>query len=166
MKSNDQVVADQTGSGRSPVALAFVWLIGFSIWFHHFDLPNNHVPRLLLWQSILSFDLLDFFDPQVQAGSAPWSWFFLAQRIPFLGIAFGSAAWAIGSLILRAIGLKLRGCERQFFALCLGIRSCHWQPCALGLTGCLWRWLLIAVPDRAVEIILCRRDRIRADSSN
>lgn len=167
MKSNDQVVADQTGSARSAVLLAFVWLIGFSIWFHHFELPNNQVPRLLLWESILSFDLLDFFDPQDQPGSAPWSWYFLGQRIPFLGIAIGIwiAAWAIGSLVLRLVGLKLHGYEHHFFAICLGLSITSLATLALGLSGCLWRWLLIAVlaVPCVVEAILCRRDPISID---
>lgn len=170
MKSNDQVGAEQDRqsatqwpAGRVPLVVVFAiaWLVGFSIWFHHFDLHNSHAPRWMIWTAI-PFDMLDLVDPPVQPGSAPWSWFFLAQRIPFFCIAvcIWIAAWGYGSLILRLIGPKLPGCEWHFFAMCLGLSSVSLVMLSLGLCGRLMRWPLIislAVPCVVEAVIRARR---------
>lgn len=128
------------------MALAFAWIIGFSIWFHHFDLPNNHISRWLIWTAI-RFDLLDLVDPPVQPGAAPWSWFFLLQRIPFISIAIAVwiAAWGYGSWLLRGLDLKLRDLEQLFFALCLGLSCVSLVMLSLGVCGCLSRWPLMVI---------------------
>ena len=124
------------------LTIALVWLVGFSVWFHSFGLPNNqHVPRWILWAST-PLDLLDVVDPQ-----SPWSWLFVLQRVPFAltAIAIWVGAWALGSHILRWIGVTLSGCERLFFSTCLGLSSVSLVTLLLGVCGYLTRWPLIAV---------------------
>ncbi|MBM4074209.1 MAG: hypothetical protein FJ267_01020, partial [Planctomycetes bacterium] len=92
------------------IGIAFVWMFGFAIWFHSFGLPNNHpATRLMIWSSLV-YDLLDIVDPPVVPNAAPWSWFFLMQRIPFLAIAvlIWIAAIGVGLRILGRLGLCSR----------------------------------------------------------
>src|SRR4051812_20211777 len=101
------------GPGLLSLVIASAWIIGFSVWFHTFDLPNNHVPRSLVWRAI-PLDFMDLLDPPVQRGEVPWSWMFLFQRLPFLfiAIAIWSGAWGQGSLILRFLKIRLSFCEQ------------------------------------------------------
>ncbi len=128
------------------VTLALVWLVAFTAWFHSFGLPNNQpAARWMIWAG-LPFDLLDLLDPPVVKNAAPWSWLFLAQRLPFLLIAgvIWSGAWGLGSLLLR--GLRLReefdSVERSFFACCLGLSAVSLLMLGLGLLGAMSGWLL------------------------
>ena len=128
------------------VVLALVWLVAFTAWFHSFGLPNNPpAARWMIWAG-LPFDLLDLVDPPVVKNAAPWSWLFLAQRLPFLLIAavIWSGAWGLGSLFLR--GLRLReefdSIERCFFACCLGLSAVSLLMLGLGLLGAMSGWLL------------------------
>ncbi len=145
------------------VVLAVVWLLLFTAWFHSFGLPNNQpATRGMVWAG-LPFDLLDLLDPPVVKNSAPWSWLFLAQRLPFLLIAslIWAGAWGLGSLLLR--GLRLREdfdpIERTFFAGCLGLAAVSLMMLGFGLLGAMSRLLLgslLLIPF-AVEIRRARR---------
>ncbi len=128
------------------VAIALLWLVAFTAWFHSFGLPNNPpAARWMIWTG-LPFDLLDLLDPPVVKNAASWSWLFLAQRLPFLLIAvvIWSGAWGLGSLLLR--GLRLRAefdsVERCFFACCLGLSAVSLLMLGLGLLGAMSGWLL------------------------
>ena len=128
------------------VVLALVWLVAFTAWFHSFGLPNNlPAARWMIWTG-LPFDLLDLLDPPAVANAAPWSWLFLAQRLPSLSIAavIWAGAWGLGSLLLR--GLRLRrefdSVERCFFACCLGLSAVSLLMLGLGLLGAMSGWLL------------------------
>ena len=128
------------------VTLALVWLIAFTAWFHSFGLPNNlPAARWMIWSG-LPFDLLDLLDPPVVQNAAPWSWLFLAQRLPFLLIAsvIWSGAWGLGSLLLRGLRLhaEFDSVERCFFACCLGLSAVSLLMLGLGLLGAMSGWLL------------------------
>ena len=136
------------------VVLALVWLVAFTAWFHSFGLPNNlPAARWMIWTG-LPFDLLDLLDPPAVANAAPWSWLFLAQRLPSLSIAavIWAGAWGLGSLLLR--GLRLRrefdSVERCFFACCLGLSAVSLLMLGLGLLGAMSGWLLGGLDRKSV----------------
>ena len=131
------------------VVLAVVWLLLFTAWFHSFGLPNNQpAVRWMVWAG-LPFDLLDLLDPPVIKNAAPWSWLFLAQRLPFLLIAslIWAGAWGLGSLLLRGLRLheSFDPIERTFFAGCLGLAAVSLMMLGLGLLGAMSRLLLGAL---------------------
>lgn len=132
--------------------IGIVWPILFCIWFYSFDLPNNrdqnHDPvyRSQIWQFV-PFELMDLLDPPAELNPVPWSWMFLAQRLPFLGIAtiLWAAALGIGRLELRALKTCSLFCrsERFFFAGCLGLSTLSLLVLGLGLMGLMNRWLFL-----------------------
>lgn len=139
------------------VVVGLVWLFGFAAWFHHLEIPNNHVPRWMFWVAV-PFDLLDLIDPPEETTGGPWSWLFLLQRIPFLLIATAIwlGAWGLGSLGCRALKLGLSGAEHLFFALCLGLSLVSLQTLVMGICGIMTSAVLImalAVP-LALELML------------
>ena len=148
VSASSQINAESARPARRwpRVALALVWLVAFTAWFHSFGLPNNlPAARWMIWTG-LPFDLLDLLDPPAVANAAPWSWLFLAQRLPSLLIAavIWAGAWGLGSLLLR--GLRLRAefdsVERCFFACCLGLSAVSLLMLGLGLLGAMSGWLL------------------------
>jgi hypothetical protein len=125
-------------------AIAIVWVVGFFVWFQSFGFFNNPgAKRWMLWPAI-PFDFLDILDPPIVEGAAPWSWFFVFQRVPFLltAIVIWVGAWGLGSLFLRCIKLDLADCERLFFSTCLGLAIVSLTTLLLGLCGCMNRWPL------------------------
>ena len=114
------------------MVLGLVWLIAFTAWFHSFGLPNNApAARWMIWGK-LPLDLMDLFDPPVIANSAPWSWLYLGQRVPFLlSAAFiWLGAWGMGSLILRGLGLHADTTGEGLHSPVLfdERREEHWRP--------------------------------------
>ena len=156
--------AKRSGIRSLDLVIALAWLIGFSIWFQSFVLPNNPVGRRLLWEAI-PYDIMDLIDPRDQAGSLPWSWFFLLQRIPFITIAIAIwiGAWSIGSLGLRVLDPRIRGAERHFFSLCLGLSIVSLVMLSLGVCGCMSRWPLMALFVASVIAETVNRRRLQAD---
>lgn len=147
------------------LVLALAWFIAFCVWFMSFGIPNGGpVSRWMVW-TVLPFDLLDVFDPPFDPAAAPWSWLFLAQRVPFLLTAglIWLGAWGAGSLVLRGLGLReaFDPAERLFFAGCLGLSGVSLAMLGLGLMGLMNRWplvvLLLAAP--LAEMIWKRRER-------
>jgi 4-amino-4-deoxy-L-arabinose transferase-like glycosyltransferase len=140
----------ETGNRRATgwlsLAVAVVWMLGFSVWFSQFDLPNNHVSRSALWQAS-PYDVMDLFDPPARADEPPWSWAFLLQRVPFLLIAsiIWAGAWGQGSLILRCLPIRLQNGERLFFAGCMGLSSVSLTMLGLGLGGWMSPWALLVL---------------------
>jgi hypothetical protein len=123
-----------------------IWLFGFAGWFHSFLLPNNPVGRWMIW-TMIPFDLMDIIDPPVVAGTAPWSWFFLFQRLPFLLVAglIWIGAWGAGSICLRWMKADLAGLERFFFACSLGLSIVSLATLLIGVCGRLSQWLMAFV---------------------
>ena len=147
------------------LGLAVVWLPGFALWFYSFGLPNNRpAERWMIWSRI-PFDLMDLLDPPVIDGSAPWSWFYLADRLPFFGLAL--LVWVtsvcLGRTELRV--LRLWTCfdrmERLFFAACLGLASTSLLVLGLGLAGIVQggALLLIVLGICGVELQKTWRER-------
>ena len=145
----DDSSKSRNGRGRASslwLALAIVWVVGFCVWFYSFDLPNNNIPRRELWRA-LPYHMLDLVDPPVDPKSAPWSWLFLLQRLPFLaiGIAVWLGAWGLGSPVVRRISFEFTRCERLFFSLCLGLSAVSLIVLCLGLSGQLSPWPLATI---------------------
>lgn len=127
------------------IAAAWIWLFGFAAWFHSFGLGDNGVlPRRELWNSI-AFDLLDLIDPPVDKAAPPWSYLYLLQRLPFFFVAavLWTAAWGLGSSILRGLSVRLAGAERIFFATCLGLSGISLAMLLLGVCGWMSQPLMI-----------------------
>ena len=129
------------------LVFALAWLSFFFCWFNSFSLPNNPgVHRWMLW-TLVPFDLFDLIDPPVITGAAPWSWFFLFQRLPFalIAAAIWIGAWGAGSVALRWIRAKLLGLERVFFSCCCGLSILSVVTLLLGISACLNRGMMIGL---------------------
>lgn len=159
------------GSKRSPRAssgtlvyslpIALMWVIGFSIWFYQFVMPNNDgITRPLLW-SYLPYTLLDWIAPPIDPQRAAWSWLFLLERTPFLAVALAIwiGAWGIGSLILRVTHVNLRGAEGLFFSMCVGLSFTSLLMLGLGIAGLISRWALLGIVIAAVLLEVVLRGR-------
>ena len=132
------------GRSQALLMIAIAWVVGFSIWFYRFGMPNHDgITRPMLWAN-LPFTLLDLIDPPIERNKPTWSWFFLLERIPFLVVAalIWVGAWGIGSLVLRIAKVRLRGCESLFFSLCVGLSFASLTVLGLGLTGLMSCWIL------------------------
>ncbi|MCH8830606.1 MAG: glycosyltransferase family 39 protein, partial [Planctomycetes bacterium] len=131
--------------------LALGWGIAFLIVFFSFDLPNGRpITRLEIWR-LLPFHLLDLIDPPSgdKQGVRSSGWANISQRLDILLVAgvILAAAWAVGSLLLRAIrplGIR-NGVERTVIALALGLASLSLITLGFGLIGLLQRDVLSAV---------------------
>lgn len=140
-------VANPSGSPHwGTFAFATLWLLAFFVWFNSFPLPNNDIDRIQLW-SVVPFDLLDLVDPLTEAGSTPWNWLNLLQRVPFFAIAVfvWTVAWSVGTLVLHVLRCDLPRCERTFFALCIGLSFLSLLTLLLGVCGFLSQALFWAV---------------------
>ena len=100
----------------------------------------------MIWE-MMPFDLMDIIDPPVVSGGAPWSWFFLLQRVPFLAVAIliWIGAWGAGSISLRWMKADLVGAERVFFACCLGLSIVSLSTLLMGVCGALFRGAMLFV---------------------
>ena len=97
----------------------------------------------MLWSAI-PYDFLDLVDPPTLPGAAPWSWFFLLQRVPLFltAVVIWIGVWGLGALALRIIRPGLIGCERLFFSICLGFAIVSLATLLLGRCGWMSRWPL------------------------
>lgn len=142
---------DNESNGSKPswglIAVAWIWLIGFAIWFQRFGFVNNgNVSRWLLW-SLIPFDLMDLIDPPVDKTASPWSYFYLLQRLPFVLIAVSIwvAGWGLGSQILSRLSLRFKGAEQVFFATCVGLSGLSLLMLLVGLCGWMSQPLMMAI---------------------
>lgn len=143
------------------LVIAIAWVVGFSIWFYSFGMPNHDgITRHLLWAN-LPFTLLDLIDPPVERNKPDWSWLFLLERLPYLAVAalIWTGAWGIGSLALRIAKVRLRGCENLFFSMCVGLSLVSLTVLALGLCGLMSSWILagIFLVTAAIKLVLRKR---------
>ena len=143
------------------LSIALLWVIGFSLWFYSFGMPNHPgISRWMLWTN-LPYTLLDLIDPLVERDRPAWSWFFLLERVPFLAIAaiIWTGAWGLGSLALRLARIRRRGCEGLFFSLCVGLSFNSLLVLAMGLCGVLSSWLLTSLYLAAATLELVFRQK-------
>ncbi len=136
------------------VVAALVWLIAFGCYFFSQTLPNNsdfarsaillQTPELLLEQIVPT---------ETPAGMSS-GWRFFPQRFDLLLIAgiIWTAAWALGRLILRLLGVSLPMPASGRLALATGVGLAAWSlaTLGLGLCGLLERWLFAALMVAAV----------------
>ena len=121
--------------------LGLAWLVGFSLFYYSFTLPNNHLGRLEILFSLP--DLL----PLSALRSVQWG--NLLQRADLIGVALliWVGAWGLGELVLRAVRLEIErvSLERTFFAMALGLCAVGLLTLGLGLAGLLNRWIFVGV---------------------
>ena len=141
-----EVTPDETP--RLLLWLGLAWLVGFSLFYYSFTLPNdpNHIGRFEILYSLPQ--LLPF----SAIGSARWS--NLLQRADLIGVALliWVGAWGLGELVLRAMRLEIErvSLERTYFAMALGLCAVGLLTLGLGLAGLLNRWIFIGVFAAAV----------------
>ena len=149
------------------LAVAILWLVGFTVWFYTFELPNNRpIRRVDLWPEIpfLLFDLVD--PPPPEQNAAPSGWRFLPQRFDILAIAgvMLTSAYAAGSLLLRLLGRWITDrIEQTVFAFALGLSALSLFTLGCGLVGWLSQPLFVTAIVAAClsEIGLRIRERRR-----
>ena len=126
--------------------LGLAWLVGFSLFYYSFTLPNNHLGRLEI------LFMLPNLLPVSALGSAQWG--NLLQRADLIGVALliWVGAWGLGELVLRAVRLEIErvSLERTYFAMALGLCAVSLLTLGLGLAGLLNRWIFIGVFAAAV----------------
>jgi Dolichyl-phosphate-mannose-protein mannosyltransferase len=145
-RAGAQDVTPEDESPRLFLWLGLAWLVGFSLYYYSFTLPNNHLGRLeilFMLPSVLPVSAL---------GSAQWG--NLWQRADLIGVALliWVGAWGLGELTLRAMRLEIErvSLERTYFAMALGLCAVSLLTLGLGLAGLLNRWIFIGVFAAAV----------------
>ena len=117
----------KTSSSRGEFAsvrdwLAAIWLIGYSIFFFSFTLPNSNPPvrRIDVWLELPEILWSNVVTPP---NGVETSWANLGQRLDLIAVAVSIwlGSWAVGSLTLRALRLPLQQ------------RSIEWTVCACGI---------------------------------
>ncbi|MBW3542731.1 MAG: phospholipid carrier-dependent glycosyltransferase [Planctomycetes bacterium] len=163
-------------SGRTSVrhglllALAIAWVAGFSAWFYSLGLPNNPpLDRADVW-ALTPELLLDLAVPGEREDEGSWSNAIERLRwvLPCAGVILG-AAWGLGQLVLRALGLRtlMVGVERTVFSFAIGLCGLSLLTLAAGLAGWLSRSVLLAAMGALllVEIALRVRERGHHDAA-
>jgi hypothetical protein len=165
-----QVMADEkVGTGEQEprlfLWLGLAWLVGFTLFFYSFTLPNDpaHVERFTILFSL----------PDLLPISAIWSthWGNLAQRVDLIGIAvlILTGAWGFGELALRIIrpSLERYSAENTFFTMALGMSMVGLLTLFCGLVGLLNRWIFIGLFAAAIaaECLLRIRERQRSEDA-
>ena len=154
---------------RPVVALAVMWVLGFSVWFFAQDLPNNtrdpqqpltrgDVWRVLFVEGPTLFQPWDYSVPDVPSG-----WAYLSQRLVFVGVAFVilCAAAACGLAALRLLRVPTTGLPSERIVLSLGVGLSLFSLWTL-LIGCLGHmnvWLLLTLPMICGLILLFQAGR-------
>lgn len=133
-----------------PVLIAFVWVLGFYVWFYSQTLPNaqqladgTRPDRWLIWEFVPQV-LLDDLLPIREKNAAPAGLAYLPQRIPFLLIAtfIYGLAYCLGTGLFHALGLKIRNIGRAEWhglSLAVGLSGLSLITLGLGLLGGLNR---------------------------
>jgi hypothetical protein len=151
---------DDDRRGQIALWLSLAWLVGFSLFYYSFTLPNNHYGR---------FEIL-FLLPQVFPAEDFGSLANLGQRASLIGVAIviWAGTWGLGHLAMRAISPPLvavglthnrkerggpsaevasshRALEHAFFAMALGMSAVGLLTLLLGLAGLLNRGVFIGL---------------------
>jgi hypothetical protein len=120
---------------------AIAWLIGFLLFFNNFTLPNS---RPQLSRGDVWLLLID--PPQSADGAKHSGWQYLPQRFDLIWVAAFvlCGAWAVGRLLIRALGVdaRLTHLERFVFSTGLGLAAVSLLTLGCGLAGLLDRRLL------------------------
>ena len=144
--------------------LAVAWLIGYSLFFFSFALPNSNPPvrRVDVWLELPEILWANVVNPPKGIVT---SWANLGQRLDLIAVAVAIwlGSWAVGSLALRAlrIPLALRSIERSVCACGVGLSLVSLLTLGCGLAGWLSPFLLGGVLAGALlcEVVLHRRER-------
>ena len=156
--------SERTRRGRSEW-IAVAWIVGYSIFFFHFTLPNSNPPvsRVDVWLELPNLLWSNVVTPPKAAAS---SWANLSQRLDLFAVAAAIwiGSWAVGGLLLRALRIPLAtgSAERLVCACGLGLSAVSLLTLGSGLAGWLSPWLLGGVLAVAamVEASLCLGGRI------
>ncbi len=135
----------KTSSSRGKFAsvkvwLAVAWLVGYSLFFFSFTLPNSNPPvrRVDVWLELPEVLWSNIVTPP---NGVETSWANLGQRLDLIAVAITIwlGSWAVGSLILRAMRVPqtLRSAERGVCACGLGLSLVSLLTLGCGLGGWL-----------------------------
>ena len=166
--------ADDTGKSsrnwRSWIGL--LWLVVFCLWFYSFQLPNGRtatgetISRGDVWSGMTDILLENIF-PTPSVTAPPSGWQYLPQRFDILGVAafILAGAWALGTLILRALSPRDRfdGPTRLTFAFGLGLSGLSLLTLFCGLMEMLSRTLLGGVI--AASLVIAAIQELRDNST-
>lgn len=155
-----------------PVALAVIWVVGFSVYFFSQDLPNNTrdpqqpLTRSAVWQ-VLFVEATTVFNPldySVPDGESGWS--YLPERAVFVMTAASllACAWLCGSAALRTLDVPRCGLRSEQLVLCcgVGLSLMSLWTLAIGVSGMMSIAALLALPVVAgVTLVLSRFSRNR-----
>ena len=148
--------------------IAVGWIVGYAIFFFHFNLPNrSSVSRVDVWLALP--DLL-WSNVVTPPDSAPSSWANLWQRADLIAVAAAIwlGSWAIGGLLLRLMKVQMAcgSAERNACACGLGLSAVSLLTLGCGLAGWMSPLILGGVLATAVigELYFClgRRGSRRA----
>ena len=149
--------------------IAVAWIVGYALYFYHFNLPNrSSVSRVDVWLALPDLLWWNFVPPP---DSAPSSWANLWQRADLIAVAAAIwlGSWAIGGLLLRALRVPLaaRSAERLVCACGLGLSAVSLLTLGCGLAGWMSPWLLGSLLIAAVigEGLFCLTNRAGAPPS-
>ncbi|MBX3450943.1 MAG: hypothetical protein KF777_15355 [Planctomycetaceae bacterium] len=129
---------------------AAAWVIGFSLWFSSFDLPNNRpLTRADIWSTV-PFHLMDLVDPPPAGPDAPPSGLrFLPQRVLPWSVAAAVllSAFGYGRLLLKSLRLQEFDLPtRLFLGTSLGLAVLATFTLAFGFVGVLnapFFWIIV-----------------------
>ena len=138
--SGPQSESELRRRSRWPDWIALLWIVGYSLFFFHFTLPNSNpkTRRVDVW-----FELPDILWSNVvtPAKFPASSWSNLAQRLDLIAVAAAIwlGSWAVGGLCLRAlrIPLAMSSVERIVCACGIGLSAISLLMLGCGLAGWL-----------------------------
>ena len=159
------------GSGRGPRSpwpdwIALLWIVGYSLFFFHFTLPNSNpkTGRVDVWLELPEILWSNVVTP---ANFPASSWANLTQRLDLIAVAAAIwlGSWAVGGLCLRAlrIPLAMGSTERIVCACGVGLSAVSLLMLGCGLAGWLSPVLLggLLVLAILLEGWLCLKGRSR-----
>ncbi len=125
--------------------IAVLWIVGYSLFFFHFTLPNSNPPtrRVDVWIELPEILWSNVVTP---ANFPASSWANLKQRFDLIAVAAAIwlGSWGVGGLCLRVLRISLvtRSAERLVCACGVGLSAVSLLMLGCGLAGWLSPMLL------------------------
>ena len=125
--------------------IALAWIVGYSLFFFQFALPNSNPPvsRVDVWLELPELLWSNLVSPP-KAPAASWK--NLSQRLDLFAVATAIwlGSWGVGGLLLRAMRIPLvTGTAEQLVCVCgVGLSAVSLLTLACGLASWLSPWLL------------------------
>lgn len=144
-RSDPKTFSSHGEFASAKVWLSITWLIGYSLFFFSFTLPNSNPPvrRVDVWLELPDILWANVVNPP---NGVVTSWANLGQRLDLIvvAVAVWLGSWSVGSLMLRAIRipLELKSIERNVCASGIGLSLVSLLTLGCGLGGYLSPYLL------------------------